>query len=107
MTTLLEATDIVVDIGGSRLVAGVSLTQTAGAVTAILGPNGAGKSTLLSVLAGDRRPTTGSVRFGGILSGQLSPLELARHRSVLRQTRAFDIPFTVWEVVMMGRHPYR
>lgn len=107
MTDLLSATDLVVTIDGKQIIDNVSLSQSAGSVTAVIGPNGAGKSTLLAVLAADRPTTSGSVRFGEADAGLLSPLDRARHRSVLRQTRAFDIPFTVWDVVMMGRHPYR
>ncbi|WP_432493596.1 ABC transporter ATP-binding protein [Kineococcus auxinigenes] len=43
----------------------VSLTVQPGEAVGVLGPNGAGKSTLLSLLAGLRRPTSGTVRLAG------------------------------------------
>ncbi len=52
--------------GGSRdpAVSGVTLDLHAGERVALVGPNGSGKSSLLFVLAGIRRPDTGSVRVG-------------------------------------------
>jgi ABC-type branched-subunit amino acid transport system ATPase component len=43
----------------------VALTVGPGEVVALLGPNGAGKTTLLRVIAGELRPSAGSVDFHG------------------------------------------
>ncbi|MET9594179.1 ABC transporter ATP-binding protein [Streptomyces sp. NPDC006516] len=51
---------------GKRLVLrGIDLRLPAGALTGVVGENGAGKSTLLKVLAGELRPTRGTVRHRG------------------------------------------
>lgn len=44
---------------------GVSLDVPAGSRLGIVGPNGAGKSTLLSIIAGQLKPTGGSVAIDG------------------------------------------
>jgi ABC-2 type transport system ATP-binding protein len=52
---------------GARLaVRGISFAVKEGEVVGLLGPNGSGKSTILRILAGYLRPSSGSVRIGGI-----------------------------------------
>lgn len=51
--------------GGTLLLRPVDLTVQAGELLAVIGPSGSGKSTLLTMLAGLRRPTTGSVLIDG------------------------------------------
>lgn len=51
------------DVGGT-LLDGVSCVFPAGAITGLLGRNGAGKTTMLGLLAGLRRPSSGTVRVG-------------------------------------------
>ncbi|MCB1274656.1 MAG: heme ABC transporter ATP-binding protein, partial [Leucobacter sp.] len=72
-----------------------------------LGPNGAGKSTLLSLLSGDVAPDAGTVRFGDREVSDWTLIELARRRSVLLQDNQIMFPFTVHQVVEMGRAPWR
>ena len=52
----------------------LSWKVTPGVTTLLLGPNGAGKSTLLKLLAGQERPTSGSIRCGD-LSGRTALFE--------------------------------
>ena len=47
------------------VLAGVSLTISAGAFVALVGSSGVGKSTLLRIIGGLLRPTTGEVRLQG------------------------------------------
>jgi iron complex transport system ATP-binding protein len=84
----------------------VSLTLAAGEMLAVVGPNGAGKSTLLSVLAGDLSVGSGMVSVGGRSVRRWRPAELALWRSVLPQHTTVAFPFTVAQVVAMGRAPW-
>lgn len=63
--TLLAVEDVHKRFDGVRAVDGVSFALDAGEFAALIGPNGAGKSTLFGVIAGQHRPTQGSVRFDG------------------------------------------
>ena len=53
--------------GRRRVLRDVSLSLPAGALVGIVGENGAGKSTLLRILAGELRPSAGSVELRGAL----------------------------------------
>ena len=72
----------------------------------IAGPNGAGKSTLLGILAGLRSPYRGSCLYAGREVGLWPKREFARCVAFLPQSVRMEFPFTVEEVVLMGRTPY-
>lgn len=104
--TLVEAAGVSVVLGGARILEAVDLRCAAGEIVALVGPNGAGKSTLLGVLAGDLVPTAGTVRLDGDPMPAWTPTELSRRRAVLPQHAAVTFPFTVEQVVQMGRAPW-
>lgn len=71
---------------------------------ALIGPNGAGKSTLIKVILGLIKPTTGSVRLLG--SEDLSKnLKYVGYVPQSAQARDINMPFSVFETVMLGRTP--
>ncbi|ONI74617.1 heme ABC transporter ATP-binding protein [Actinosynnema sp. ALI-1.44] len=102
----LRADGVSVRLGGQPVLRDVALQLRAGEVLALVGPNGSGKSTLLSVLAGDVTPDSGGVWIGGRTIADWSTVELARRRAVLPQRITLSFPFTVGEVVRMGRTPW-
>jgi putative ABC transport system ATP-binding protein len=59
----------------------VSLTVTAGELTAIVGPSGSGKSTLLHMMGTLDQPTSGSVRITGIDASTMRDRELSALRA--------------------------
>lgn len=82
----------------------VSLEAPAGSVTAIVGPNAAGKSTLLRVLLGILKPKRGRVTLAGDDIHALSARDRARRIAYIAQRSAVAFPFTVHQVVSMGRY---
>src|SRR5688572_10482765 len=63
-----------------RALDAVSIQLRRGTFTAVMGPSGSGKSTFLNCAAGLDRPTSGSVRLGGVELSKLSELELTEVR---------------------------
>ncbi|MEZ7153779.1 heme ABC transporter ATP-binding protein [Streptomyces sp. MAD19A] len=103
---LAEAEALHVRLGARDVLHGVDVAVRAGEVLALVGPNGAGKSTLLGALAADIAPAGGVVRIHGRPVSDWSAPELALRRAVLPQSSALSFPFSVEEVVRMGRAPW-
>lgn len=72
----------------------------------IIGPNGSGKTTLLKCIAGISRPQAGKLEILGAPLQTYSRKSLARSIALVPQTAPADFPFTVTEVVLMGRSPH-
>lgn len=84
-----------------------SLQATSGSFIGICGPNGAGKSTLLRMLGGLLRPATGQIRLNQTELTRIRLKSLARISAYMHQDTSMPFDFSVRDVVLMGRHPYR
>lgn len=93
-----------VSLGTRHVLTDIDLSIGAGELVAIVGPNGAGKSTLMRSMAGDIKPTTGTVTIGGRNISSLGPSDAAELRSFLTQTHAATSHFSVASVVGFGQH---
>lgn len=85
----------------------VSLEVAPGRVVGLFGPNGSGKSTLLRCLNGGLRPQSGSVSLNGQPLLGMQQREIAARIAVVPQDTPQDVPFTVEQVVALGRHPHQ
>jgi iron complex transport system ATP-binding protein len=86
---------------------GISLTVGRGEIVAIVGPNGAGQTTLRRLAAGFLRPDAGHIRVGDADPRATPRRLLARRLAFLPQEYHIVFPFTVGEVVLMGRYPHQ
>ncbi len=65
MAALLQLSSIEADIGGSRILRGVSLDVSPGEVVCLMGRNGVGKTTTLRAIMGVRPIRAGDIQFDG------------------------------------------
>jgi iron complex transport system ATP-binding protein len=92
--------------GAVTAVRDVCLSVRRGEVFGLLGPNGSGKSTIVRLLSGVLSPNRGRIRFAGRDLTSYSREALARRIAVVPQEAQIASPFSVLEVVLMGRSPY-
>lgn len=102
----LTTENLCVCIGTTEILKNVNIAIESGKVTAILGPNGAGKSTLLRCLTRAQKASSGTITFDGAPLDSYRLDDLAKKRAVLSQATPITFPFSVAEIVMMGRNPY-
>lgn len=91
--------------GRQQILRAVELEVAVGEFLVIIGPNGTGKTSLLKAMAG-LLPMTGEITILGRPLAAYSRRQLARELAVVPQSTTSDFPFTVAEMVLMGRSPH-
>ena len=104
---MIQVQNLGLTLGGKAILQNLTFTLAPGTVTAVLGANGAGKSSLLALLGGDRPPTAGTLTWFDRPLSAWSAGDLARHRALVPQATHLAFPFTVEEVVALGRLPHQ
>ena len=102
----ITAKNLSYSFGEDLVLKNISFEVPKGDFFIIIGPNGSGKTTLMKIISGILKPQKGELE---ILNRPIDQY----HRKALAQTIAFvpqmtfaDFPFTVTEIVLMGRSPY-
>lgn len=111
ITQALAVTALSISIkGGKSLLDDVSFELNAGEVLAVIGPNGAGKTSLLKALSGESvsadEQCSGKISYVDRLLEAWPPAERAQQLAVLPQLSLLNFPYTVEEVVQLGRIPH-
>ncbi len=84
----------------------ISFHVKKGELLSIIGPNGCGKTTLINCILGVNKIDKGSMSFRGRELNKLSPRERAKLFSYVPQEKGHIFPYSVLEIVLMGRTPY-
>ncbi len=80
---IVRLRDVSKTYGAAAVLSGVNLALAKGQKASLIGPSGSGKSTLISLIAGLRRPTSGSVEIDGVPMSELDD----DRRALLRAER--------------------
>lgn len=93
--------------GEKEILKNIQMEIEAGQMTGIIGPNGSGKSTLLKNLYRALKPGSGRITWNGQDIHAMSARQAALKIGVVGQENEVSFDFTVWEIVAMGRNPYK
>lgn len=100
---MLAAENLAIGHGARIIGSGLSLTITEGETLCLLGPNGCGKTTLFKTMLGLLPAKAGRVTLNGTDIARLPRKTLARAIAYVPQAHAAFFPFSVREIVLMGR----
>ncbi|MBC8631640.1 ABC transporter ATP-binding protein [[Eubacterium] tenue] len=103
----LETKDLKVSLNKNEILKGIDIELGNKEFIGIIGPNGSGKSTLLKCLYRNLSPSSGSIYIDNIEIGKISTRESAKKIGVLAQHNHHSFDFTVLDMVLMGRSPYK
>jgi iron complex transport system ATP-binding protein len=106
VTPRLVLAGVAMRLGARAVLDGVDLAVAPGEVVGLLGRNGAGKTSLLRIASGLATPDAGAVTLDGRPLAALARRERARAVALVPQETHFPFPYSVAEVVLMGRAPH-
>jgi iron complex transport system ATP-binding protein len=105
MSPAVEISDLRFAYNGRLVLDGLSLSVEKGQMVAILGPNGSGKTTLLKLLSAVLTGK-GAVKLNSRDIRSYDRRDLSRIFAVVPQESQVNFPYTVAEMVLMGRASY-
>ena len=84
----------------------LSFALAPGEVLGLIGPNAAGKTTVIRLLSRVLHPSRGTILVGGESAESLGRVAVARRIAVVPQDVPQGFPYTVEQLVLMGRFPH-
>jgi iron complex transport system ATP-binding protein len=103
---LLTAQGVSYRRDGHMILSEAHLSVQPGELVGLIGPNGAGKTTLLKVIGGLWSGAKGEITLLDRPLARYSARDVARIIAQVPQITALDFPFSVRQVVLMGRNPH-
>ena len=103
----VEVQQLSYDVGTKKILDHISLSVHQGSMVGLIGPNGSGKTTTLKHIYRALPPARNTVYINGQEIRSMSYKDSAREMTVLRQEHGSDFPYTIMDMVLMGRSPHR
>jgi branched-chain amino acid transport system ATP-binding protein len=103
VNSALSVKDLSLNIGGAKILDGITLDVAPNETLGIIGPNGAGKTSFFNLLSGIRKPSRGQIFVGDTETTNFEPHECAR-AGIARtfQTSSVFVNLTCLENVRMA-----
>jgi iron complex transport system ATP-binding protein len=102
----LEVKGVSFSYGDTEALSDISFDAGDGELVTLVGPNGSGKSTLLRCIDKLLKPKRGVILIRERDISKMNLRELAQTIGYVPQSAVNTFPFTVFDVVLMGRKPY-
>jgi iron complex transport system ATP-binding protein len=106
MNSAINVKNLSHSFGGDLVLKNISFQVPTQDFFIVIGPNGSGKTTLMKVISGILKPQKGRLEILNRAIDQYQRKALARTIAFVPQMLFVDFPFTVFEMVLMGRSPY-
>ncbi|MFH1156218.1 MAG: ABC transporter ATP-binding protein [Pseudomonadota bacterium] len=105
MSQAIRVTDLSWAYGSTTVLSHVDFSVDASSFFTIIGPNGSGKSALMRLLAGVMKTAGDQILISGMPLNRYSGRVLARTVAYVPQSVSIEFPFSVEELVLLGRSP--
>jgi len=105
--SVIKIRNLEVSYGHIKVLQRISFSILEKSFFIIIGPNGSGKTTLLKTLSAVEGASKGEIYFNDKLMTTYPRKKLAQKIAMVPQIISDEFPFTVLEMVTMGRSPYQ
>ncbi|MEI6125743.1 MAG: ABC transporter ATP-binding protein [Pseudomonadota bacterium] len=100
---LIDVAGAAFSYGRETIFHGIDFSVNRGEIFCLLGPNGCGKTTLLDCILGTQKLKAGSILLEGKDTAGFRPGQVAHHVAYVPQKHERTFPYSVYEIVKMGR----
>ena len=106
MDNVIEISSLYFSYGNKQVLNNLSLSIPRGKVVCLMGQNGSGKTTLIDIIMGLNKFVEGNIHINDKDIKGLKTIDIAKQIAYVPQIHKITFPYTVKEVVMMGRTAY-